>query len=59
MPNVKLEPCRHGQPVTMQRTEDGEGDHWFISNDCCESVIDWKWSRLARAWNAERRGGAS
>ena len=49
MPNVKLKPCKHGEPVTMRRTD----GHWIIANDCCESCIDWNWSRLARAWNAK------
>lgn len=48
MPNVKLRPCTHGKPVTMTRLD----DHWIISNDCCESVMDWNWWRLARRWNA-------
>lgn len=51
MPNVRLNPCKHGKPATMERTENGEG-HWIIFTDCCESGIDWKWDRLARMWNA-------
>jgi len=58
MPNVRLAPCKHGNPVTMQRTENGDGDHWAVANDCCESVIDWSWHRLARKWNAEKEGKA-
>jgi hypothetical protein len=54
MPNVNLAPCQHGKPVSMTRTENGEG-HWTIWNDCCESAIDWNWSRLARGWNKERK----
>lgn len=53
MPNVKLANCQHDKPVTMTRTENGEG-HWLISSDCCESVIDWNWPRLARSWNNSR-----
>ncbi len=50
MPNVKLRPCSHGLPVEMKKLDSG---HWIITNDCCESAIDWNWSRLARSWNID------
>ena len=59
MPTGKpnLLPCKHGIPVTLQRTEpDGTG-HWIIANDCCESHIDWDRHRLTRSWNTARKGG--
>jgi hypothetical protein len=43
-----LLPCKHGAPVALVRLD----GHWVITNDCCESHIDWNRLRLARQWNA-------